>query len=60
MPDRAVASLGVDVLDAAAINTKRPRKRTSPSVGSVIRERIFSNVDLPAPLQPMIPSRSPG
>src|SRR5438034_47385 len=31
-----------------------------PSVGSVIRERTFSSVDLPAPLRPMIPTTSPG
>ena len=31
-----------------------------PSVGAVIRLRIFSSVDLPAPLRPMIPIASPG
>ena len=31
-----------------------------PSVGSVIRERIFSSVDLPAPFRPMMPTTSPG
>ena len=28
-------------------------------VGSVIRDRIFSSVDLPAPLRPMMPRTSP-
>src|SRR5207244_2135069 len=37
----------------------RPRKVTLPSVGSVIRERIFSKVDLPAPFRPMMPTTSP-
>ena len=30
-----------------------------PSVGSVIRLRIFKRVDFPAPLRPMMPIRSP-
>ena len=34
----------------------RPRISRSPSVGSVIRERIFSSVLLPAPLRPMMPT----
>ena len=29
--------------------------RSDPSVGSVMRERNFSSVDLPAPLRPMMP-----
>ena len=33
----------------------RPRSSTSPLVGSVIRERIFRSVLLPAPFRPMIP-----
>src|ERR1039458_8547525 len=33
--------------------------RTRPEVGSVILLRILSNVDLPAPLRPMMPSTSP-
>src|SRR5215475_4359979 len=33
---------------------------TCPVVGWVIRDRIFSSVDLPAPLRPMIPTTSPG
>src|SRR5687768_10317660 len=37
----------------------RPRTRASPSVGSVIRERILSRVVLPAPLAPMTPIASP-
>ena len=39
--------------DAAA--QRGPR----PSVGGVIRERIFSSVLLPAPLWPMMPNVSP-
>jgi hypothetical protein len=38
----------------------RPRSRTSPEVGRVIRLRIFSRVDFPAPLGPTTPSTSPG
>ena len=30
-----------------------------PVVGSVMRERIFNSVDLPAPLRPMMPMTSP-
>ena len=37
----------------------RPRSRTVPSVGSTIRLRIFSSVDLPAPLRPTMPTTSP-
>jgi hypothetical protein len=37
----------------------RPRSRARPFVGSVMRDRIFSSVDLPAPLRPMIPTISP-
>src|ERR1017187_3120197 len=37
----------------------RARTTTHPSVGSVIREMIFSKVLLPAPLRPMIPITSP-
>jgi hypothetical protein len=33
---------------------------TSPEVGLTMRERIFSSVDLPAPLRPMMPTTSPG
>src|SRR5215475_8120387 len=33
---------------------------TWPVVGWVIRDRIFSSVDLPAPLRPMIPTTSLG
>ena len=33
--------------------------RRSRSVGSVMRERIFSSVLLPAPLRPMMPTTSP-
>ena len=36
-----------------------PRTRISPSVGGVICDRIFSRVDLPEPLAPMMPSVSP-
>ena len=37
----------------------RPLMVTRPAVGSVMRERIFSSVDLPAPLRPMMPTTSP-
>ena len=37
----------------------RPRITARPEVGSVIRERIFKSVDLPAPFPPMIPTTSP-
>ena len=36
-----------------------PAQIAPPFVGSVIRLRIFSNVDLPAPFRPMMPSTSP-
>ena len=36
-----------------------PRTRLRPSVGSVIRERIFSRVLFPAPLRPTIPNVAP-
>ena len=37
----------------------RPRRCTRPSVGSVMRLRIFSSVLLPAPFRPMMPTTSP-
>ena len=37
----------------------RPRMRRQAAVGSVIRDRIFSSVLLPAPLRPMMPTFSP-
>src|SRR2546423_14420525 len=37
----------------------RPFTSTSPSVGAVMRERIFKSVDFPAPLRPMMPTTSP-
>src|SRR5450759_592409 len=37
----------------------RPRICTSPNVGSVMRASILSNVLLPAPFRPMIPTTSP-
>ncbi len=37
----------------------RPRSRTRPSVGSVMREMILSSVLLPAPFRPMMPTTSP-
>ena len=37
----------------------RPLTTAVPRVGCVIRDRIFSSVDLPAPLEPMIPTVSP-
>ena len=36
-----------------------PDGDAAPRVGSVMRERIFNSVDLPAPLRPMMPSTSP-
>ena len=36
-----------------------PSDTNRPSVGSVIRLRIFSRVDLPAPLRPIMPTTSP-
>ncbi len=36
-----------------------PRSRTRPVLGSVMRESIFSSVDLPAPLRPTMPMTSP-
>ena len=33
----------------------RPSSITRPAVGSVIRLRILSSVDFPAPLRPMMP-----
>ena len=38
----------------------RPLISIRPLVGAVMRERIFSSVDLPAPLRPMTPTTSPG
>ena len=37
----------------------RPRARMTPVVGDVTRESIFSSVDFPAPLRPMMPITSP-
>ena len=37
----------------------RPRMTALPRVGVVIRVRILSSVDLPAPFGPMMPSTSP-
>ena len=37
----------------------RPWISAQPVVGSVMRERIFSSVLLPAPLRPMMPTTSP-
>jgi hypothetical protein len=37
----------------------RPRMIARPTVGAVIRVRILSSVDLPAPLRPMTPRTSP-
>ena len=36
-----------------------PDRAPRPSVGSVMRDRIFSSVVLPAPFRPMMPSTSP-
>ena len=37
----------------------RPRISARPAVGEVIRVRIFSSVDLPAPFRPITPTTSP-
>jgi hypothetical protein len=37
----------------------RPAMRMRPAVGAVTRERILRSVDLPAPLRPRMPRRSP-
>src|SRR6266446_5134787 len=37
----------------------RPRISACPFVGAVMRDRILSNVLLPAPLRPMMPTTSP-
>src|SRR2546428_381169 len=37
----------------------RPSRTTDPVVGSVIRDRIFNSVLLPAPFRPITPSASP-
>ncbi len=65
--DRAVQ---VDVLPARQLRMEagahlqqrptRPVMSARPVVGSVIRDRIFSSVLLPAPFRPMIPTTSPG
>ena len=62
-PDRKTFSLpvssGWNPVPTSSSEPTRPRTRTWPSVGGVIRERILSRVDLPAPLRPMMPTTSP-
>ena len=66
--DRAVE---IDVLAAGQLRVKAgadfeqaadaaAQLDRDPSVGSVMRDRIFSSVLLPAPLRPMMPTTSPG
>ena len=47
---------GADLQQTGDLALDRAR---GPSVGAVIRERIFRRVDLPEPLRPMTPSTSP-
>ena len=58
MFSRPVISL-LKPVPTSSMEATRPRSRISPSVGAVMRDRIFNNVDLPAPLRPMMPSASP-
>ena len=55
-PDRAGAP---GVWSSVAMRTPRPR-RTMPASGSAPPARTRSSVDLPQPLSPTMPSRSPG
>ena len=56
----AAGQLGVEAgADLEQAARRGPRISARPSVGVVMRERIFSSVDLPAPLRPMTPSTSP-
>ena len=59
MFSRPVSS-GWKPVPTSSSEATRPRSRTQPSVGSVIRLRIFRSVLLPAPLRPMMPTTSPG
>ena len=59
MFSRPVSSGWKPVPTSSRLRT-RPRSSALPDVGSVIRLRIFSKVDLPAPFRPMIPTTSPG
>ena len=43
----------------SSMEATRPFSPIMPSVGAVTREISFKRVDLPAPLRPMMPMRSP-
>ena len=46
-------------MPTSSSDATRPRSLAEPSVGSTIRDSIFSKVLFPAPLRPMIPTTSP-
>ena len=58
MLSRPVRS-GLNPVPTSSRLETRPRNSATPSVGSVIRESTFNNVDFPAPLRPTMPSTSP-
>ena len=58
MFSRPVSS-GWKPVPTSSSEATRPRSRAVPPVGSTIRLRIFSSVDLPAPLRPTMPTTSP-
>ena len=62
-PERKMFSLplssGWNPVPTSSSEPTRPASSARPSVGSVIRERTFSSVDLPAPLRPTMPTTSP-
>ena len=55
----APGELGVEAGTDLQQRADSPRIPQAPSVGSVMRERIFSSVLLPAPLRPITPTTSP-
>ena len=59
MFSRPVSS-GWNPVPTSSSDPVRPSITARPSDGSVIRVRIFSNVDFPAPLCPTMPTVSPG
>ena len=58
MLSRPVSS-GWKPVPTSSSDASRPLMSAYPAVGSVMRERIFSSVLLPAPLRPMMPSTWP-
>jgi hypothetical protein len=58
MFSRPVSS-GWNPVPISSSDPTRPRMTARPSVGAVIRDRIFRSVDLPAPFAPTRPSTSP-